>query len=34
MHDLLVALAFIAMIICPAIVTAVPRHETEDESEG
>lgn len=31
MHDLLVALAFLAMVVCPAIVATVSKAETEDE---
>jgi hypothetical protein len=32
MHDILVALAFVAMVACPAIVAAFPKRETEDEA--
>jgi hypothetical protein len=32
MHEILVALAFVAMVACPAIVAAFPQHETEDEA--
>jgi hypothetical protein len=34
MHELLVALAFVAMVACPAIVAALPQRELEDEAEG
>jgi hypothetical protein len=33
MHDILVALAFVAMVACPAIVAAFPQREVEDESQ-
>jgi hypothetical protein len=32
MHDILIALAFVAMVACPAIVAAHPQHEFEDEA--
>ena len=32
MHDILVALAFVAMVACPAVVAAFPKRETEDEA--
>jgi hypothetical protein len=32
MHDILVALAFVAMVACPAIVAAFPKRESEDEA--
>jgi hypothetical protein len=32
MHDFLVALAFVAMVACPAIVAAMPQRETEDDA--
>lgn len=32
MHDVLIALIFLAMVIFPAIVTAVPRKDTEDDA--
>jgi hypothetical protein len=32
MHDILVAVAFVAMVACPAIVAAFPNREAEDES--
>jgi hypothetical protein len=32
MHDILIALAFVAMVACPAIVAAMPQREIEDES--
>jgi hypothetical protein len=32
MHNLLIALAFVAMVACPAIVAAMPQHHTEDEA--
>ncbi len=31
MHDVLVALMFLAMIACPAIVAAIPRKEDADD---
>lgn len=31
MHDVLIALAFVAMVVCPAIAAAIPKAETEDE---
>ncbi len=32
MHNLLIALAFIAMVACPAIVAALPQHRIDDEA--
>ncbi len=32
MHNLLIALAFVAMVACPAIVAAMPRRHTDDEA--
>ena len=32
MHDILIALAFVAMVACPAIVAAVPQQEFHDET--
>ena len=32
MHDVLIALAFLAIVACPAIVTAIPRKDTEDDA--
>jgi hypothetical protein len=32
MHNLLIALAFVAMVACPAIVAAIPQHHPEDEA--
>jgi hypothetical protein len=32
MHDILIALAFVAMVACPAIVAALPQRKIEDES--
>jgi hypothetical protein len=32
MHNLLVALAFVAMVACPVFVAAMPQHQTEDEA--
>jgi hypothetical protein len=29
MHEILVALAFVAMVACPALVAAMPHHEDE-----
>jgi len=34
MHDILVALAFVAMVACPAIVAALPQREIDDEVEA
>lgn len=34
MHELLVALAFVAMVACPAIVAALPQRELDEEVEG
>jgi len=31
MHDVLVALAFVAMVVCPAIVASSQKPETDDE---
>jgi hypothetical protein len=32
MHDVLIALAFVAMVICPAIVAAIPKSDAEDDA--
>jgi hypothetical protein len=32
MHDLLIALAFVAMVAFPAIVASMQRPETDDEA--
>jgi hypothetical protein len=32
MHDILIALAFVAMVVCPAIVARLPQQETDDEA--
>jgi hypothetical protein len=32
MHDLLIALVFLAMIASPAIVAAIPRNDAEDDA--
>ena len=32
MHDVLVALAFVAMVACPAIVAAIPKTDTDDDT--
>jgi hypothetical protein len=32
MHEILIALAFVATVACPAIVAALPQREIEDES--
>jgi hypothetical protein len=32
MHDVLIALAFVAMIACPAIVASLQRPESDDEA--
>lgn len=34
MHDILVALAFVAMVACPAIVAALPQREIDEEVEA
>jgi hypothetical protein len=31
MHDILVALAFVAMVACPAIVACLPQKEIKDD---
>jgi len=31
MHDILVALAFVAVVACPAIVAAMPQKQIEDD---
>jgi hypothetical protein len=31
MHDILIALAFVAMVSLPAIVASIPRGETDDD---
>jgi hypothetical protein len=31
MHDILVALAFVAMVACPALVAAMPQREIEED---
>lgn len=32
MHDVLVAIAFLAMVACPAIVASIPRAESDDDA--
>ena len=32
MHEILVALAFVVMVVCPAIVSAKSQKEFEDEA--
>jgi hypothetical protein len=32
MHDVLIALAFIALVTFPAIVASIPRNDSEDDS--
>ena len=32
MHDILVALAFVAMVACPVIVAALPQKEIEHDA--
>jgi hypothetical protein len=32
MHELLVALAFVAMVACPAIVAAMPTRDMDDKA--
>jgi hypothetical protein len=34
MHDILVALAFVAMVFCPAILASIPKKESEDDAES
>lgn len=31
MHDVFVALLFLAMVVCPAIVAAIPRKEDAED---
>jgi hypothetical protein len=31
MHDILIALAFVAMVVCPAVVATLHKGETEDD---
>jgi hypothetical protein len=31
MHDILIALAFVAMVACPAIVASLPQSKIEDD---
>jgi hypothetical protein len=32
MHDILIALAFVAMVACPAIVAAAPQQAFDDKT--
>jgi hypothetical protein len=32
MHDILVALAFVAMVACPAIVASLPQRKIQEEA--
>jgi hypothetical protein len=32
MHDLLIAIVFVVMIASPAIVAAIPKNDTEDDT--
>ncbi len=32
MHDVLIALAFLAMVVCPAIIAAIPRNDSDDDT--
>jgi hypothetical protein len=32
MHDVLIALVFVGMVVCPAIVAAIPKSDTEDDA--
>lgn len=32
MHDLLIGLLFLAMVVCPSIVAAIPRNDAEDDA--
>jgi hypothetical protein len=32
MHDILVALAFVAMVACPAIVASFPQRKIQEEA--
>jgi hypothetical protein len=34
MHDLLIALAFVSMVISPAIVCSISKQVGDDEEEG
>jgi len=34
MHDFLVALAFVAMVTCPAIVGAMPQDDLDEDVEA
>jgi len=34
MHDLFVALAFVAMVACPAVVAAMPQREAEKKPKA
>jgi len=34
MHDFLVALAFVAMVTCPAIVGALPQDDMDEDVEA
>jgi hypothetical protein len=31
MHDLMIALAFVAMVSLPAIVASIPRNDSDDD---
>ena len=32
MHDVLVAVIFIVIVVCPAIVVSIPRKDAEDDA--
>ena len=32
MHEILVALIFIAIVACPSIVASIPRNDAEDDA--
>jgi hypothetical protein len=31
MHDIVIALAFVAMVICPVIIAAIPGTDTKED---
>ncbi len=33
MHDILIALAFVGMVVAPAVVAAIPGNEQEEEAK-
>jgi hypothetical protein len=32
MHDILIAIVFVGMVACPAIVASIPRDEVEEDA--